>query len=146
MRALSGEEKTSRKRVFKFLILVVAVLCTLGSGWSDSQPDQWPCGELPKLLRNQKGEPIWLGSTKLKSRALNRPNPSLPSSVRVEGNIIADVLIGPDGRVRCVRVRKGHPILRRAVEEAAKQWTFKPILINSQPIAAFGFLKFQFSN
>jgi hypothetical protein len=32
------------------------------------------------------------------------------------------------------------------VEEAVKQWTFKPMLVNGEPVAVLGFLKFHFSN
>jgi TonB-like protein len=131
-----------------FSILVISLTLsppTCGSP-VDGQHTNWPCGELPKLLRNQKGEPVWLTSTQLSRRVVNRVEPTLPSSLRLQGNIIADVLVGADGSVRCTRVRKGHPILRRAVEEAVKQWTFKPTTVKGEPVAVFGFIKFHFSN
>jgi hypothetical protein len=143
---IGAREITIMNCVLRIALIGVTLLTVVSNSWATGQQDRWPCGELPKLLRNQKGEPLWLGWTKLNKRVVNRVDPRLPSSVRLEGNIIADVLIGSDGHVRCVRVRKGHPILRRAVEEAAKQWTFKPILMRGKPVAVFGVLKFHFSN
>jgi len=129
------------------LLLIGAMsLCASLAGQIYGQQDQWPCGGHPKLQRNQKGNPVWFSSEELKERAINRVSPKLPSSVRVKGTIIVDVLIDPEGKVKCVKARRGHPILRRATEEAARQWTFKPILVKGEPVAVFGFLAFQFSN
>lgn len=127
-------------------LMCLAILCLPCSLVIQGQQDQWPCGEHPKLLRGKRGEPIWFKSEQLKKRATNRVSPKLPSSVRVEGTIIVDVLVDTEGQVQCAKARKGHPILRRATEEAAKQWMFKPILVNGKPVAVFGFLAFHFSN
>jgi len=127
-------------------MVCLVILCLSGRLLAQGRQDQWPCGEHPKLLRDNKGKPIWFKSEQLKNRAINRVSPKLPSSVRVEGTIIVDVLVDIEGKVQCVRARKGHPILRRATEEAAKQWTFKPVSINGEPVAVFGFLAFHFSN
>lgn len=116
MLGIGAREIAIMKCVVRLLLIVVTLLTVVGNGWANGQEDKWPCGEHPGLLSNKKGEPVWLNLTKLSKRAINRVNPKLPSSVRVEGNIIADVLVGRDGRVNCVRVRKGHPLLRRAVE------------------------------
>jgi TonB family protein len=86
------------------------------------------------------------GSEQLKNWAINLISPKLPSSVCVEGTIVVDVSVDIEGQVQCVRVRKGHPILRRAAEEAAKQWTFKPVSVSGEPVAVFGFLAIHFSN
>lgn len=118
-------------------------LCASSTSQIYRQQDQWPCGGHPQLLRNPKGNPVWFSSEELKKRAINKVSPRLPPSVRIKGTIVVDVLIDPEGRVKCVRARKAHPILRHPTEVAAKQWTFKPILAKGKPVAVFGFLVFQ---
>jgi TonB family protein len=129
------------------LLLMGTLSLSASSANQINEPQgQWPCGGHPRLQRDPKGNPVWFGSKELGERAINRVSPKLPTSLRVKGTIIVDVLIDPEGQVKCVRARRGHPILRRATEEAARQWTFKPILVKGEPVAVFGFLAFQFSN
>lgn len=134
------------KYVLKVVIAIVTLLTPFSVGSFEGQRQQWPCGDLPKLMRKRSGRPVWLSPTQMTRRVVNRVEVKLPSSVRLEGKITANVLIGSDGHVRCVRVRRGHPILKRAVEESVKQWTFKPVLQNGEAVAVFGFLSFYFSN
>lgn len=127
------------------LISLIIVWLPIG-GFTQERRGQWPCGKHPKLLRDKSGVPVWLKSEQLKTRSINQVAPKLPSSVRVEGTIFIDVLVNTEGQVKCVRTKKGHPILRRAAEDAVVQWTFKPLLVNDEPVAVFGSLSFHFSN
>jgi hypothetical protein len=142
----AGETNVILNSLLRVLLIGMTLSAPIFGGAPDDLQDTWPCGELPKILRDQNGKPVWLSSTRLSKRIVNRVEPKVPSSIRLEGKIIADILIGSDGRVRCVRVRKGHPILRRAVEQAVNQWTFKPVFLKGEPVAVFGFLQFHFSN
>jgi TonB family protein len=136
----------SRNLAKRLLLITLLILSLLAGGIAQNRQERWPCGEYPKLLRDKRGMPLWFKSTQLKKRAINQIAPKLPSSVRVQGTIIVEVLVDTDGQVKCVRARKGHPILRRATEEAARQWTFKPILVKGEPVTVFGSLSFYFSN
>lgn len=43
---------------------------------------------------------------------------------RVQGEVVLQVIIAPDGTVRSVISQSGHPILRRDAEENVKKWVF----------------------
>jgi TonB family protein len=127
------------------LLLCLTALFVLANISISGKQEQPPCSSHPKLLRNARGEPIWISSDGLKKRATHRVAPQLPSSVRAQGTIIVSVLVDTEGRVQCAKATKGHPLLRRAAEEAAKQWTFEPMEANGKPVAVFGCLIFDFA-
>lgn len=60
--------------------------------------------------------------------------PPLARQSRVSGVVQLEARIGADGRVKEVRVLQGHPMLRSAAADAVKQWTYKPAMLNGQPI------------
>ena len=106
----------------------------------------WPCLKPTQLLVGRTGQPVWVSSKFLKSRALKRIAPQIPSSVRAEGAVVVDVLIDTSGNVACVRTDKGHPLLKKAAMDAARQWTFRPLKQRDKPVMFFGHLEFRFSN
>ncbi len=52
--------------------------------------------------------------------------PSLARSMRIQGNVKADVLVAPNGKVKSVEVKGGHPLLGQAAQDAVRQWTWEP--------------------
>jgi TonB family protein len=60
--------------------------------------------------------------------------PAIARQARIQDHVILDARIGPDGTMQDLRVVSGHPLLRQAALDAAKQWTFKPTLLNGQPV------------
>ena len=102
----------------------------------------WPCGLEKELLR-RGGKVVWLSPAEVEKQATQRVAPKLPPTLRVAGEIIADIVIGTDGHVKCARVLKGHPILKAAVLEAARQWEFTPYQAASIPQTVCGHLVFR---
>jgi protein TonB len=90
------------------------------------------------------GQPLWVGSAELKQHGITMPDPKLPSSLRAAGKVTVDVLVGPDGRVKCVRAEKGHPLLRQAILDAVKSWTFRPFSAGGHPVSIYAHLDFDF--
>ena len=55
---------------------------------------------------------------------------------RVEGVVIIEATIGPDGKVQDARVlRPVHRLLDDAALDAVRQWEYTPTLLNGTPIA-----------
>lgn len=52
--------------------------------------------------------------------------PSLARSMHLQGSVRTEVLVAPDGKVRSVEVKGGHPVLAQAVQEAVRRWTWEP--------------------
>jgi len=60
--------------------------------------------------------------------------PSIAKSARVQGQVILECTISPQGRVADVRVVRGVPLLDQAAIDAVKQWQYSPTLLNGVPV------------
>jgi protein TonB len=60
--------------------------------------------------------------------------PSIALAARIQGIVILEATITPQGRVENVRVLRGVPALDEAAVEAVKQWTYTPTLIGGVPV------------
>ena len=64
-------------------------------------------------------------------------NPAYPPDAmeqKVQGVVILEARIEPDGTVSRTRVLRSIPMLDDAAKEAVGQWTFTPTLLNGQAI------------
>lgn len=126
-------------------LLYLVILFLPGANIAHSKQDPWPCEDNMKLLLDKSGKRIWFGTDKLKKRVTHQVAPKIPSSCKCKGTIWVDVLVNTEGQVQCVRAKLGHPLLKQAAIDAAKQWKFQPIVINGEKFAVFGRLAFRFS-
>ncbi|HSY34850.1 MAG TPA: M56 family metallopeptidase [Acidobacteriaceae bacterium] len=53
----------------------------------------------------------------------------------IQGSVVLDAVIGKNGMIESLKVVSGPPELTKASVEAVKQWTYKPFLLNGDPIA-----------
>jgi len=60
--------------------------------------------------------------------------PLLGQQMRVQGSVVLQALIGTDGVIENLRVLTGPSILASAAEQAVREWRFKPIVQNGQPV------------
>jgi protein TonB len=60
--------------------------------------------------------------------------PPIAQSARVQGVVILEATIGPDGRVQDVHVLRSIPLLDAAAIDAVKQWVYSPTLLNNVPV------------
>jgi TonB family protein len=60
--------------------------------------------------------------------------PDVAQKARVQGVVICDVLIGPDGKVADARIRRSIPLLDQAAIDAVRQWEFTPTRLNGNPV------------
>ena len=66
--------------------------------------------------------------------------PSYPEFAReaqIQGKVILHVLVGKDGRVKNVKVKRSITGLDDVAVKAVKQWVFKPALSNNKPVAVW---------
>jgi hypothetical protein len=120
------------------LLIGLAVLPAL----PQAAEEVWPCGLGNDVLKRGKTV-VWLSADELDRRATRRVAPKLPPTLRVTGSITVDVIIGTDGKVKCVRAQKGHPILKKSAFEAARDWIFTPYEVNGRPRLVCGRLLFK---
>jgi periplasmic protein TonB len=53
---------------------------------------------------------------------------------RIQGVVRLEVVIGEDGHVSQVRLIQGHRLLVAAARDAVRQWVYKPVLIDWEPL------------
>jgi protein TonB len=59
--------------------------------------------------------------------------PEFAREARLQGVVILECVISPQGRVEAVKVLRGVPTLDEAAVEAVRQWAYTPTLINGVP-------------
>ncbi len=102
-------------------------------------PEPRPEPPPPSIVRRSEGV--------IRGNAISKPIPDYPplaKSARVEGDVVIEITISEDGDVAAARVVSGHPLLQQAALSAARQWKFKPTLLNNTPVKVSGVLTFRF--
>ena len=81
--------------------------------------------------------PVRVGGAIRQPTQLKKVNPVYPpiaQSARVQGVVIIEAIIGPDGRVTEAKVLRSIPLLDAAALDAVKQWVYTPTLLNGVPV------------
>lgn len=60
--------------------------------------------------------------------------PELARQARVQGTVVLECTISPEGRVTDVRVLRGVPLLDEAARDAVRQWVYTPTLLDGRPV------------
>lgn len=84
----------------------------------------------------------------LKGTAILKVQPAYPISAkrnRVQGTVLVQVVIDEIGSVTQTTIISGPNELRNDSEEAAKQWRFRPTMVNGRPVKVQGILTFNFT-
>lgn len=111
-----------------------------GSETIDTPPP--PVIEKPKVNSNTV---VSLGA--VNGKALSLPKPAYPPAakmVRAEGAVQIQITIDKDGSVISARAIGGHPTLRTAAENAARQAKFSPTKLSNVPVKATGIITYNF--
>jgi TonB family protein len=77
----------------------------------------------PCSLRSQESSD---GPRKVMSRVPPQ-YPSLARSMNIRGNVKVAAVVVPNGTVKSVEVKGGHPILAQAAEDAIRRWKWEPL-------------------
>jgi len=84
----------------------------------------------------------------LQGLAVKKVQPSYPPIAKAagaEGAVQVQVLIGETGDVIEATAVSGHPLLREAALEAARQWRFQPTEVSAKTVKVRGVLTFNFT-
>jgi TonB family protein len=85
------------------------------------------------MVQAQPPMPVRVGGNIPPPARLKLVNPVYPEeakSARVQGVVVLEVTVDPEGRVADVRVLRSVPMLDVAAVEAVQQWEYEPTLLN----------------
>jgi protein TonB len=60
--------------------------------------------------------------------------PADAKKARIQGTVVLQAVVGKDGNVENLRVLSGPSQLQQSALDAVRQWTYKPYLLNGDPI------------
>jgi protein TonB len=83
--------------------------------------------------------------TPVKTRDVKPVYPPIAQSARVQGIVIIEATIGPDGAVKDAKVLRSIPLLDQAALDAVRQWQFTPTLLNGVPVPVIMTVTVQFT-
>jgi protein TonB len=92
--------------------------------------------------------PVRVGGNIRQPTQVRRVNPVYPpeaQSARVQGVVILEAVIGPDGRVSDARILRSIPLLDQAAIDAVRQWEYTPTLLNGAPVPVIMTVTVQFT-
>jgi len=86
-----------------------------------------PAGPAPVRVGNGIREPR-------KLRHVSPVYPDIARQARVQGVVILELTINPQGRVTDARILRGIPLLDQAALDAVRQWVYTPTLVRGTPV------------
>ena len=95
-----------------------------------------------RLLRVAPQRATWLEGIRV-GGAISEPHktkdakpqyPETAKAARIQGVVVLDCLITPEGKVTGVRVLRGIPLLDAAAVEPVRHWEYTPTLIDGKPV------------
>jgi protein TonB len=96
-------------------------------------------GEGAKIIRKSGGV--------LQASALTRVEPTYPEdakAARISGTVVVEVTVDEQGNVFAARAISGHPLLKSAAVEAARQWKFQPTTLSGVAVKVISTVTFNF--
>jgi periplasmic protein TonB len=69
-----------------------------------------------------------------KLKTVNPVYPDIAKQARVQGVVILECTISPQGKVTDVKVLRPFPLLEQAAVDAVRQWVYTPTLLNGVPV------------
>ncbi len=93
-------------------------------------------GGLPSAPPPQE-QPVRVGGNIKEPKKIKHVNPEYPDiakQARVQGIVILECVISPQGKVTNVTVLRGIPLLDQAAQDAVRQWVYSPTLLNGVPV------------
>ena len=86
---------------------------------------------------SQPSQPIAVAPGVMQAQRINGPMPIYPpdaKKARIQGTVLLDAIIGKDGTVEKLVVQSGPSALQQSALDAVRQWTYKPFLLNGDPV------------
>jgi hypothetical protein len=123
---------------------IVCVLCGCAIGQAQTEVP-WPCqAEIHKA--NPKASFIRVSDRVTNQMADTKIMPDISDlkGKDLDSLVIVQILISPDGAVRCFQLQEGNSDLARRSLDAAQKWHYRPYMLNGQAINVETWIRFSY--
>ena len=125
--------------------------CDTGTGLTDNPtvaedtkiPEPPTIVKIPVIVKNPPVQSLGV----INGKATNLPKPQYSAAaiaVRAQGKVDVQVMIDESGRVISANAVSGHPLLRSAAEQAARNARFSPTFLSKVPVKVTGVIIYNF--
>ena len=86
---------------------------------------------------SQPNGPVHVKPDVMQTQILHKVVPVYPleaKKARIQGAVELDAIIGKTGEVENLKVISGPATLQQSALDAVRQWTYKPFLLNGEPV------------
>ena len=114
----------------------------------DSNTNDAPYEFRGPVPMNSNSRPKTISGGVLNGKAIEFPQPEYPPAaraVRATGSVSVQITVDEKGEVISATAVSGHPLLRSAAVQAARQARFEPTKLSGQPVKVNGVLTYNFS-
>jgi TonB family protein len=104
-------------------------------------------GEGPDTTHDSDSGVIVVSTHAIRELAVVHQEPEYPAAARqfrMSGEVVAEFVVGVDGKVENVSITKGSPILSDAVVRALRKWSFSPFKVDGRVRRVKSTLSFNF--
>lgn len=115
-------------------ILIALSVCTSALAMRVRVAEQ-SSGPAPQSMRPPRR--VRVSGGVMAANNLSKVDPVYPAEARaagVSGTVVLHAIIGKDGSVQSVTVVAGPAVLQASALDAVRQWTYKPFLLNGEPV------------
>lgn len=126
--------------MFKFRMVVVLLWITAVPLWSQPAPGSGTGSSADSAQQAEipvPSAPLHVSEKDMRHFVLKKAHPvysQLMLQTRIQGTVVLRVVVDKSGVPIKVSVVSGHPVLLSATIDAAKQWRYKPYLVNDNPV------------
>lgn len=114
---------------------------------AEGEVDRYLRGD-PELVQSRikpPGDLVSGGLLNGKALSLSKPEyPPIARASHASGTVVVRVIIDEEGKVIAAQADSGHPLLRGAAVEAARQARFSPSLLKGKPVRVYGMITYNF--
>lgn len=123
----------------RLCLAVTAIICgiALASSAAQAQSGAPPTATQPEGQSQLPTERIRIGGNVMAAQLLHMVPPVYPAiarTARIQGTVVLHAVIAKDGTIKDLQYVSGPPLLMHSAMDAVKQWTYKPYLLNGQPV------------
>jgi TonB family protein len=144
-------------------VLLASLAVTTSRAQSSAQPDpttqaapvpQKSLADIAKEQRAKRVDIVDISKAQQVNRdgdavqVLKRVAPIYPAAAkerRIRGSLLVEAYVDKMGKVTNMKLVSGPPIFRDAAFEAIKQWQFKPVVLDGQPISQKTQIRLEFA-